>query len=87
MPAVPAAGLTSTEAAARLASEGPNALPMDASSTFWSTVLHLLREPMLLLLLLLLAAVSIYLVLGDRLEAVMLSLSVCFVIGIELVQQ
>ena len=84
MPAVPAAGLTSTEAAARLASEGPNALPMDASSTFWSTVLHLLREPMLLLLL---AAVSIYLVLGDRLEAVMLSLSVCFVIGIELVQQ
>jgi Ca2+-transporting ATPase len=77
-------GLTAAEAAARLASEGPNALPTDARSSFIHTVWHLLREPMLLLLL---AAAGIYLVLGDRFEAVMLSLSVCFVIGIELVQE
>ena len=80
----PETGLTAAEAASRLASEGPNALPTDVRSSFLHTVWHLLREPMLLLLL---AAAGIYLVLGDRFEAVMLSLSVCFVIGIELVQE
>jgi Ca2+-transporting ATPase len=79
-----ARGLSPSEASARLAAEGPNALPADGPSSFWSTAWTLLREPMLLLLV---VASALYLLLGDRLEAVMLMMSVGVVITIELVQE
>ena len=79
-----AQGLTSEEAAARLAADGPNALPTDAPTTLLHTLFEVLRQPMLLLLL---AAGGLYLFLGDRLEAYTLLGSVFVVIAIELVQE
>lgn len=63
------AGLTEREAAARLAADGPNELPVDRSRTFGRIVGDVLREPMLLLLV---VAGAIYLVLGDLHEALVL---------------
>ena len=62
-------GLTSTEAAARLAQEGPNALPAQGARGFGRIVLDVVREPMLLLLL---GAGLVYLALGDLQEALVL---------------
>ena len=63
------AGLSTAEAQARLASDGPNELPArDARNTF-KIVIEVLREPMLLMLL---AACGIYLALGDLHEAVLI---------------
>ena len=53
------AGLSTAEAAARLAAEGPNEL---LHRRFWQIALEVLSEPMLLLLF---AAGAIYLSLGD----------------------
>ena len=44
-------GLTSAQAARRLADEGANALPGGARRTLWSIAVNTLREPMFLLLL------------------------------------
>ena len=60
------AGLTSDEAARRLARDGPNLLPSGMPKTTWSIVRGVLREPMFLMLL---VAGGIYLALGDRSEA------------------
>ena len=62
-------GLTGEEAAARLAAEGPNALPAQGARGVGRIVLDVLREPMLLLLL---AAGLLYLLLGDLHEALVL---------------
>ena len=56
------AGLSTAEAAARLAAEGPNELPRSGHRRFWQIALEVLSEPMLLLLF---AAGAIYLSLGD----------------------
>lgn len=77
-------GLSSDEASERLVREGPNALPSEARTSVWATVGQVIREPMVLLLV---TASVIYVLLGDRLEAIMLSLSVAFVVTIELVQE
>lgn len=77
-------GLSPTEAARRLREDGPNLLPRARPRSFLQTALHLLREPMLLLLL---GAAGIYLLLGDRAEALLLGGAVLLIIGIELVQQ
>ena len=77
-------GLDSTEAAARLHRDGPNALPRAEHRSHWAIVLSVLREPMLLLLL---AATAVYLVLGDTGEALLLSLSVLAVIGLTIYQE
>ncbi|MBW8363763.1 MAG: cation-translocating P-type ATPase [Rhizobium sp.] len=76
-------GLTSSLAAERLRTEGPNALPTDGSRGTAAIVFEVIREPMFLLLL---AAAAIYLVLGDLHEALMLLFFVCVVMGITLYQ-
>jgi len=77
-------GLNAAEAARRLREEGPNSLPRARPRTLFQTTLQLLREPMLLLLL---GAAGLYLVLGDRAEALLLGGAVLLIVGIELVQQ
>ncbi|MBS0330266.1 MAG: HAD-IC family P-type ATPase, partial [Proteobacteria bacterium] len=76
-------GLTSAEAAERLAAEGSNALPATGPRGTAAVVLDVIREPMFLLLL---AAAAIYFVLGDLHEALMLLFFVCVVMGITLYQ-
>jgi len=77
-------GLSEREAAHRLARDGPNAAPASAQRSFLRLLLEVGREPMFLLLV---ACGSIYLLLGDRGEAMMLLAFVFIVIGITLFQQ
>ena len=77
-------GLTAAEAAARLAAEGPNALPVPGRHGLAAIALGVLREPMFLLLL---AATGIYLVLGDIHEALVLGASIAGVIAITIAQE
>ena len=77
-------GLSSAEAAARLAAEGPNLLPSAARRGTPAIALEVVREPMLLLLL---AATGIYLVVGDVHEALVLAASIVVVIAITVIQQ
>ncbi len=76
-------GLTATEAAKRLAEEGPNVLPGSAPKTSLAIVLGVLTEPMFVMLL---VAGGIYFALGDRAEALFLLAFVFVVIGITLMQ-
>jgi Ca2+-transporting ATPase len=78
------AGLSAAEAAARLAAEGPNALPYRESRGLAALAIQVVREPMLLLLL---AASAIYLVLGDLSEALVLGASILGVITLTVVQE
>jgi Ca2+-transporting ATPase len=77
-------GLSSTEAAERLAQDGPNQLPGSAPKSTLAIVREVLTEPMFLMLL---AAGGIYLALGDKGEALFLLGFVFVVIGITLVQE
>ncbi len=77
-------GLTSTEAAARLMSEGFNELPAGKKRTFVDTALDVMKEPMFLLLI---AGGAIYLLIGDVEEALMLLGFVFVVIGITIYQE
>jgi Ca2+-transporting ATPase len=77
-------GLTQAEAARRLAADGPNLLPGSAPKSSLAIVLEVLREPMFLMLL---AAGGIYLLLGDRGQALFLLGFVFVVIGITLAQE
>lgn len=78
------AGLSSAEAAARLARDGPNELPAAARDGAWQLLGELLREPMFLLLL---ACGALYLLLGDVHEALMLLGFVLVVIVMTFVQK
>ena len=77
------AGLTASQAAGRLAAEGPNALPATRRRGA-ALALEVLREPMFLLLV---AAAAIYLVLGDVREALVLAASVLVILVITVVQE
>lgn len=77
-------GLTDAEAAERLTREGYNELPSARERGLWVIALDVVREPMFLLLL---ACGLLYLVLGDREEAVMLLGFVFVIIGITLYQE
>lgn len=77
-------GLTSAEAAARLAADGPNELPRAGQRSFFDIVRDVLKEPMLLLLL---GAGAVYLALGDRTEAIILLAFACLSIVITIVQE
>jgi len=77
-------GLSTAEAARRLAADGPNMLPGSAPKSSWAIVRDVLTEPMFLMLL---AAGGIYLALGDRTEGIFLLSCVFVVIGITLVQE
>jgi Ca2+-transporting ATPase len=77
-------GLSQEEAALRLATDGHNELPDKRRRDTWKIALDVLREPMFLLLV---AAGSIYLLLGDLQEALVLLASVVVVFGITLYQE
>jgi Ca2+-transporting ATPase len=79
-----AEGLTSAEAAARLAAEGPNALPSPERRGTLALALGVAREPMFLLLA---AATAIYLVVGDVHEALVLAASILGVVAITVAQE
>jgi len=83
-PDEPLQGLSSQQAAERLASDGPNQLPGSAPKSNLAIVREVLTEPMFLMLL---AAGGTYLALGDRGEALFLLGSVLVVIGITLTQE
>jgi len=80
----PLKGLTQAQARERLAAEGPNTLPDPASHGVLALFLGVIREPMFLLLI---GASTVYLVLGDVREALVLALSMVAVIAITVVQE
>jgi len=77
-------GLTGAEAAARLVRDGPNELPSSKPRSLWSIAWEIVREPMFLLLI---GASTIYLVLGDIREALVLFASVFVIMGITFHQE
>lgn len=79
-----AAGLTSAAAQARLVAEGPNELPGTRQRGTLTIAFEVVREPMFLLLV---AASTIYLLLGDLYEALVLFVSVFVVVGITIYQE
>ncbi len=80
----PAHGLDEAEARRRLASEGPNALPGSTGAGVLRLAWRAVTEPMFLLLI---GAASVYLVLGDLGEALVLAASVVVVLAITIVQE
>ena len=78
------AGLASSEAARRLAADGPNTLP-DARPHGWRTIVTgVAREPMFLLLL---GAALLYLALGEPRESIFLGSMVVLTLGMTLYQE
>ena len=77
-------GLTSAQAAQRLLEDGPNALPGDQRRTLRAIARETLAEPMFMLLL---AAGSLYLVLGDLQEGLILFGLVLVVLALTLYQE
>ena len=76
--------LSEVEARQRLAQDGPNELPTSKPRGVLRLLRDVVSEPMFLLLV---ACGAIYMVLGDRNEALMLLGFVCVVMGITFVQQ
>jgi len=77
-------GLGQAEATRRLASDGPNELPVSKPRSLLRLAREVASEPMFLLLV---ACGGIYMALGDRQEALMLLGFVFVVMGISFVQQ
>jgi len=77
-------GLTDQEVMERLARDGYNELPSSKKRTIFHILWDVVREPMFLLLI---ACGALYLILGDRDEALMLMGFVFVVIGITLYQE
>lgn len=77
-------GLSESEARARLASDGPNALPVGRQRSALRLLGQVVAEPMFVLLV---ACGAIYMALGDRHEALMLLGFVFVVMGITFIQQ
>ncbi len=79
-----ASGLSSADASARLAADGPNELPRAGGRSILHIALEVLREPMLALLLV--GGVA-YLMLGDLGEALILLGFATFSVGVTVIQQ
>ncbi|HUA77033.1 MAG TPA: cation-translocating P-type ATPase [Acetobacteraceae bacterium] len=77
-------GLTEREAAARLAAEGPNELVRAGRRRFWRILRDVLSEPMFGLLI---GAGLIYLLLGDRVEALLLLAFASLSVAIAVIQE
>jgi P-type Ca2+ transporter type 2C len=77
-------GLTGSQAQSRHEQDGPNELPHRDERSTLRVAAEVLREPMLALLL---VAGFTYLLLGDRLEAILLLCFATFSIGITIVQE
>ncbi len=82
-PTVPQ-GLTSAAAARRLTEEGPNMPRTSQRRTLWTIVIEVASEPMFLLLL---AAGVVYLLIGDKLEAMVLTGFVLAIMGMTIFQE
>ncbi len=80
----PGEGLTEQEAAQRLRRHGHNELPSRKKRTALHIVSEVMREPMFLLLI---VAGSLYLLIGDRSDALMLLGFVFFAMAITIVQE
>src|SRR6266567_816706 len=80
----PLLGLCDQEAASRLKAEGPNILPRPDRRSFGRIVFEILREPMFALLL---GAATVYLILGDFNEAVVLAVFATTSVFIAVVQE
>ncbi len=78
------AGLSTAEAATRLAEDGPNELPRGGQRSIFRIALEVLREPMLALLL---AGGVAYLLLGDLTEALILIAFATFSVVVTVVQE
>lgn len=83
-PGQPVPGLTESDARARLAADGPNALPGEGRRTTVRIFVDVLREPMLALLV---AGGAIYFALGDLREALILGLLAGLSVGITVLQE
>ena len=77
-------GLSEEEATARLASEGPNELPSQKKRNLLTIGFEVVREPMFILLI---AAGSIYLCMGEAVDALMLLGFVFVVMAITIIQE
>ena len=77
-------GLTSAQAAEKSASEGLNMLPSSKHKNFFSIALGVVKEPMFILLV---GCGSLYLVLGDLKEGIMLLCFVFVIMAIEFFQE
>jgi Ca2+-transporting ATPase len=77
-------GLTENEASQKLKKDGPNELPQQKKLNFLQILWNVVREPMLLLLL---GAGSLYIILGEFQDALMLLSFVLVVIGITFYQE
>lgn len=80
----PNSGLTTAQATARLAAEGYNELPRARRRSPLRIVAEVLREPMLALLL---AGGVVYLLLGNRADALILLAFACLSVSITVVQE
>ena len=77
-------GLSTADAARRLAEDGPNELPSARPRSTWAVGLEVIREPMLALLV---ATGVTYLLIGDRFEAAAVTIAIAVVVGITVYQQ
>ena len=77
-------GLTRSQAAARLAAEGPNRLPSAEARGLAAIAAAVAREPMVLLLA---AATAIYVLVGEPHEALILAASILSIVAITVVQE
>jgi Ca2+-transporting ATPase len=77
-------GLTEAAAAARLEADGPNELPTEKPRNLLAIAWGIFREPMILLLI---GAGTLYLLLGELRDSLVLLVSIFVVIGITLYQE
>lgn len=77
-------GLTTGEAAERLTTDGWNELPSKSRTGTLGIIFHVVREPMFLLLLL---SAAVYTGIGDYREALILFVSVLFIMAITIFQE
>jgi len=77
-------GLSEDDARARLQQEGPNELPTQAKRSLFAIMLEVVREPMFLMLI---AAGSLYLLMGEPADALMLLGFVFVVMAITIIQE
>ena len=76
-------GLTSSEAQARLIKFGPNELPSSKPKNIWGIAKEVLREPMFMLLI---ACGTLYMMLGDYQEGIIMLSAIFVIIGITFYQ-
>src|ERR1039457_7617983 len=84
MKRVPSIGLSAAEAAARLKSGGFNELPMAEDRGVLRILFEVVRQPMFALLI---AGGMVYLLLGDRMEAILLLIFASLSVVITIIQE